>query len=217
MYIYQVERTLIRKQLTNVAHYISGDVLDIGGGEKTRYKNLFSFDTFMCLDIYEGPGIDIVASADDIPLPDESKDTIVSTQMLEHVKFPEQCVREMQRVLKPGGYAVITAPQWNELHAEPTDFWRYTKYGLTELFERNGFTVVEFHQRGGFFSHAAQMAIRYFMDRLSLHERPTFFGRVMSQLFRIFGSFAIWLDRLDTSTANRKHAIGWCFVFQKLS
>jgi len=217
MYIYQVERTLIRKQLESVARYISGDVLDVGGGEETRYKNLFSFNTFTVLDIHEGEGIDIVASADDIPLPDASKDSILSTQMLEHVKFPEKCVQEMYRVLKPSGHAVITAPQWNELHAEPIDFWRYTKYGLIELFERNGFTVVEFHQRGGFFSNAAQMTIRYFMDRLSLHERPTFLGRVMSQVFRLFGSFAIWLDRMDKNPANRKHAIGWCFVFQKVS
>jgi SAM-dependent methyltransferase len=216
MYIYQVERTLIYKQLVHVAHYIRGHVLDIGGGEKTRYKNIFSFDSFTCLDIYEGEGIDIVASADDMPLANDSKDSILSTQMLEHVKFPEKCVREMNRVLKPGGYAVITAPQWNELHAEPSDFWRYTKYGLIELFERNGFAVVEFHQRGGFFSQAAQMTIRYFIDRFKLHQRP-FLGRCMSLVFQTFGAFAVFLDRYDKSVANRKHAIGWCFVFKKTS
>lgn len=214
MYIYQVERTLIRRQLIGVAKYIRGDVLDVGGGEKTRYKNLFTFRTFACLDVYVGEGIDIVASADAIPLPDESKDSVLSTQMLEHVKYPEKCVREMYRVLKKGGYAVITAPQWNELHAEPHDYWRYTKYGFIELFERNGFAVVEYQQRGGFFSNAAQMTIRYFMDRFALHRHPIA-ARVCSRLFWVLGTFAVFLDRHDASVANRKHAIGWCFVFRK--
>ena len=214
MYIYQVERTLIRKQLISVAKYVSGDVLDVGGGEKNRYKNLFTYKSFTCLDIYEGEGIDIVASADAIPLPEASKDSILSTQMLEHVKYPEKCVQEMFRILKKGGHVVITAPQWNELHSEPVDFWRYTKYGFIELFERNGFTTVEYHQRGGFFSNAAQMTIRYCIDRFNL-QNHAIIGRIFNRIFQISGTFAIFLDRVDTSAANRKHAIGWCFVFTK--
>ena len=214
MYIYQVERTLLGKQIARCAHFMHGDVLDVGGGEKNRYKSLFTFKTFTCLDINEGPEVDIVASADAIPLPDNSRDSIISTQMLEHVKYPEKCVQEMYRVLKTGGHVLITAPQWNELHSEPVDFWRYTKYGFTELFERNGFRVVEYHQRGGFFSNAAQMTIRYCIDRFNLHTHPIG-GRICSRLFQIAGTFAIFLDRHDKSVANRKHAIGWCFVFQK--
>jgi len=215
MYIYQVERTLIRKQLISVAKYITGDVLDVGSGEEARYKELFPFDTFTCLDVHESPGIDIVASADDIPLADESKDSILSTQMLEHVKFPKRCVKEMHRVLKKGGYAIITAPQWNELHSEPLDFWRYTKYGLSELFECNGFRVIEYYQRGGFFSNATQMTIRYLIDRFHLYDHAIA-GRIMSRFFQVFGTLAIFIDRYDMSQANKKHAIGWCFVFQKI-
>lgn len=214
MYIYQVERTLIHAQIKRFAKYISGDVLDVGGGERNRYKHLFIYKTFTCLDISAGPEVDIVASADNIPLPDNSKDSIVSTQMLEHVKFPEKCVREMYRVLKKNGHVLVTAPQWNELHAEPHDYWRYTKYGFIELFERNGFRVVEYEQRGGFFSNAAQMTLRYFLDRFHLHRHPVL-GRVFSRAFQFMGAFAIFLDRHDTSEANRKHAIGWCFVFRK--
>ena len=214
MYIYQVERTLIHAQVKRFAKYISGDVLDVGGGERNRYKDLFIYKTFTCLDISAGPEVDIVASADSIPLPDNSKDSIVSTQMLEHVKYPERCVQEMYRVLKKGGHALVTAPQWNELHSEPHDYWRYTKYGFIELFERNGFKVVEYDQRGGFFSNAAQMIVRYFLDRLHLHNRPVL-GRVFSRIFQAMGAFAIFLDRHDTSEANRKHAIGWCFLFWK--
>lgn len=214
MYIYQVERILISKQLKHFAKYIIGETLDVGGGEYNRYRDLFDCNTFTCLDVYAGDNIDIVASADDIPLPDESKDSILSTQMLEHVKFPEKCVMEMYRVLKKGGYAVITAPQWNELHDEPTDYWRFTKYGLIELFERNGFKVVDYQQRGGFFSNSAQMTIRYLTDSMNLYKRELL-GKIFSRLFQVMGSFAIFLDKVNPSTANRKHAIGWCFVVQK--
>lgn len=214
MYIYQIERTLISKQLARYAKYIIGNVLDIGGGEQSRYKQLFQYQTFTSLDIHQGPDVDIVASADHIPLPDDSKDSLLSTQMLEHVKYPEKCVQEMYRVLKPGGYAIITAPQWNELHAEPNDYWRYTKYGLIELFERNGFKVVEYDQRGGFFSTLTQMGIRYCIDRFNLHQH-SIAGRVFSKLFQAKGAVALFLDRHDRSRANRRHAIGWCFVFIK--
>ena len=214
MYIYQIERTLITKQLARYARYITGDVLDIGGGEQNRYKKLFQYQTFTALDIRSGPKVDIVASADNIPLPDGSKDSVLSTQMLEHVKYPEKCVQEMYRVLRKGGHALITAPQWNELHSEPHDYWRYTKYGLIELFERNGFKLVEYEQRGGFFSVLGQMWIRYCIDRFNLHQHPIA-GRIASKLFQIKGTFAIFLDRHDRSPANHKHAIGWCFVFIK--
>ena len=58
------------------------------------------------------------------------------------------------------------------------------------------------------------MTIRYLMDRFYLHRREIA-GRIMSRIFQLMGTFAIFLDRLDTSAANRKHAIGWCFVFRK--
>ncbi len=214
MYIYQIERILLRSQIANCTKYITGDILDVGGGPKNRYRDLYTAETFSSLDVDAGPDVDIVASADAIPLPDECKDTILSTQVLEHVKYPEKCVQEMYRVLRTGGHAIITVPQWNELHDEPRDFWRYTKYGLHELFERNGFIVVEYAQRGGFFSNAGQMTIRYFTDRFNLYKRP-FFGRICSRIFQMFGTFAIFLDRQDTSAANRKHTIGWCFVLRK--
>lgn len=214
MYIYQLERTLIHAQIKRFAGHITGNVLDVGGGERNRYKHLFTYTTFTCLDVAPGPEVDIVASADAIPLPNESKDSIVSTQMLEHVKYPEKCVQEMHRVLKRGGHALVTAPQWNELHSEPHDYWRYTKYGFVELFERNGFRVVAYEQRGGFFTTAAQMTMRYFLDRFRLHDRPML-GRVFSRIFKATGTIAMFLDRHDASAANRKHAIGWCFVFVK--
>jgi SAM-dependent methyltransferase len=133
--------------------------------------------------------------------------------MLEHVRFPEKCVQEMFRVLKPGGHALVTAPQWNELHEEPHDYFRYTCYGLKDLFERNGFKTIEQDQRGGFFGNLTQMIIRMLMSKYKLHNKKII-GRLASKIFSILGKLAIWLDSRG-GAENRKHAIGWAFVFQK--
>lgn len=213
-YIYQLDRALLREQVEKKAHYISGKVLDVGGGEFQRYKKYFKYDSYVSMDVYEGKDIDVVGSADAIPFPDGTFDAVVSTQVFEHVKFPEKCAQEACRVLKKGGIALITIPQWNELHSEPHDYWRYTKFGLQELFERNGFETVAFEQRGGFFVNLAQMQMRFFIDKYQLHKKP-FLGRIVSRLFRWWGAYALFRDAQDTSVANRKHTIGWCFVFKK--
>lgn len=215
MLIFQPERTLLRKQIATYAHYITGRVLDVGGGEVHRYKNLFSCDTYTCMDVYEGVGVDVVGSADAIPFENESFDSIVCTQVFEHLAFPEKSAQEISRVLKKGGYVLITVPQWNELHEEPNDYWRYTRFGISALFERNGFETIHYEQRGGFYTTLAQMHTRFTIDKYDLHHKP-FIGRCMSKLFKLYGTIAFWRDSRDQSIANRKHTIGWCFMFRKV-
>lgn len=213
----QPDRILLKEQVHRFSHYITGDVLDIGGGDISRYKNYFkNKKKYVCLEVTEGPEVDIVGSADNIPCPDASFDSVISTQVWEHVKYPEKCTQEANRVLKKGGYALITIPQWNELHSEPYDFWRYTNYGLKELFERNGFETIEFEQRGGYYLTLAQIRMRFWIDKYRLGKKPRIVNKILGRIFALYREFARWRDNRDTSVANRKHAIGWCFVFRKL-
>jgi len=214
MFIYQPDRILLQAQIKKFARYVGGRVLDVGSGGQNRYKHLFKYDQYICMDYIAGKEVDVVGSADSMPFGDAEFDSVVSTQVFEHLQFPEKAAQEIFRVLKDGGHALITVPQWNELHEEPYDYWRYTKYGLKDLFERNGFVTVDFDQRGGYFANRAQMHMRYLIDRFHLHSHPIA-GRIFSRIFQVAGTFAIFLDRHDTSVANRKHAIGWCFVFRK--
>lgn len=215
MMIFQPERMLLHKQISKYAPYITGRVLDVGGGKTHRYKSCFSYDTYTCMDVYEGPGIDVLGSADAIPFTDESFDSVVCTQVFEHLAFPEKSAQEIYRVLKHGGHILITVPQWNELHEEPHDYWRYTRFGMSALFERNGFETVAYEQRGGFYTTLAQMQARFMIDKYDLYHKP-FVGRAMSRLFKLYGAIALWRDARDKSNANRKHTIGWCFVFRKI-
>lgn len=205
----------MEKQIRNVSHYIQGRVLDLGAGDYNRYGYLFNCDEYLKMDIKPGFNIDVVGSADDIPFPERHFDSIVATQVFEHLSDFDKAAKEVYRVLKTGGILLITVPQWNELHSEPHDYWRYTKFGIKELFEKQGFKMVEIHQRGGYFTTLAQMNIRYLIDRFSLYSRP-FLGKIFNQFIKVFGGLMIGLDGLDKSQANRKHTIGWCAVFKKL-
>ncbi len=212
-YIYHISRGLLQEHVRKFGHYMTGRVLDAGSGSYNRYKHLLAGQSVVRMDITAGSNVDVVGSADAMPFRDGEFDSVLSTQVFEHLAYPEKAAAEICRVLKPGGHVLVTVPQWNELHEGPHDYWRYTCFGLKALFERNGFSVVAYEQYGGFFSTRAMMGMRYVIDRFTLYER--WWGRPVSALFRVWGACVIWLDRMDTSVANRKHAIGWVFVFKK--
>ena len=70
----------------------------------------------------------------------------------------------MYRILKPGGYVILTTPLFWHLHEEPRDFYRYTKYGLRYLFTEAGFEIVELRPLSGFVVTFAQ-ELCYFLQR----------------------------------------------------
>ena len=77
------------------------------------------------------------------PFGDNEFDSILTTQVLEHVFTPEIFVAELNRVLKPGGKMLLTVPfVWDE-HEEPFDFGRYSSFGLKALLERHNFIIIE--------------------------------------------------------------------------
>lgn len=214
MYIFQPDRFLLKKQIKAVSHYVRGEVLDVGAGGNDRYSNMFKHDKYLKMDVHEGDNVDVVGSAEAIPFPEESFDSVVCTQVFEHLARPHICAKEIYRVLRKGGHVVITVPQMNELHEEPYDFFRYTKFGLEQLFGDVGFKMIECNQRGGFFTTIAQMKIRYCIDRFHLYDRE-FLGKIFNLFAKIYGVLVMWLDGIDKSKANTKHTIGWCIVLKK--
>ena len=212
-YIYQPDRDLLAKQIKKYAHHIRGIVLDVGSGGLKRYASLFKCEKYITLDIDEKCGSDIIASVEKIPMGDESVDAIICTQVLGDIKDIELAVREFYRVLKRGGVILLTESLFNELHDEPNDFWRFTSFSLKYILEENKFKIIEIDQRGGFFSSQAQLRIRYLIDRLGLYSKKRSF--ILGPLIMFYGKFMVFLDKIDRSKANRKHAIGWCVLARK--
>lgn len=124
--------------------YISGKTIDFGAGT-AKYRNLIKPHTseYTTFDIVAGEHIDIVGDALNPPFSDNSFDTVLSTQTLEHVEQPWIVVREIHRMLKPGGICIATAPFLVPYHADPHDYFRYTVQGMESLFKNYGFTIEE--------------------------------------------------------------------------
>jgi SAM-dependent methyltransferase len=138
-------------------------VIDVGAGE-APYQELFDHCAYTTVDWENSvhPNArrsSLIASADAIPLPDNCADAVVLTEVLEHIVEPLQVLRELYRLLRPGGAALVTTPFVWELHEMPFDCWRFTPVSLQWLMEQAGFVDVVVEARNDCFSTAAQVLI----------------------------------------------------------
>lgn len=107
-----------------------GKVLDLGGGLKTKYiPNVIS------LELIDYPFVDLIASGDRIPIADEAFDLVLCMSVLEHVKDPFACAKEMARVTKKGGRIHCVVPFMFALHAHPHHYYNMTSMGVANLFD----------------------------------------------------------------------------------
>lgn len=106
--------------------------LDIGSGGSS-YSRFFPNRLTIDIDPMRKP--DIVADAHSLPFKDEEFEFVLCTEVLEHLKNPPKAISEMKRVLKNGGILILTTRFVYPIHDSPYDYWRFTKYGLQELFK----------------------------------------------------------------------------------
>ncbi|HEY3288925.1 MAG TPA: methyltransferase domain-containing protein [Anaerolineae bacterium] len=130
-------------------------VLDAGAGE-TRYRLLFDRHHYEAADsrqseIMDYGNIDYVCNLESIPVQDNRYDLVICTQVLEHVPHPALVLRELLRVLTPGGQLWLTAPFVFDEHMQPYDYYRYTQYGLRFLLTSTGFAVDRLERLDGYY------------------------------------------------------------------
>jgi SAM-dependent methyltransferase len=195
MYIYQIGRDTLFRELKKHADALRGVVLDAGSGDTNRYSAAFSsVEKWVRLDIDPKYKPNILGSVTEIPVADNSYDGVFCSQVLGDVLHPQEAVSEFWRTLKPGGVLVVTEGFMNELHGEPRDYFRYTHFGLAELCEHAGFVVERKILTGGLASVIAQARTLYWTRRLRLRERP-YLARVMNKVFILRAVLAVWRDQ----------------------
>lgn len=87
------------------------------------------------IDLMGGPGVDVRADAQCLPLASQSADVVISTELLEHVRDWHAALSEMKRVLKPDGRLLLTtrSPGF-AYHGYPADYWRFTPDDMRKIF-----------------------------------------------------------------------------------
>ena len=184
-----------RAVVSYLSKYISGKTLDYGAGN-AKYKGLIVPHTseYITFDMVPGEHVDVVGDAHKPPFADNLFNTVISTQMLEHVEKPWVVAGEMRRILKPGGICIITSPFLIPYHADPNDFFRYTKEGLASLFKNEKFEIVESGEYGKTFSVLAEMIHFSFFS----HYKPVSHikRKWRSIIMRVVKSLAYKIDKI---------------------
>lgn len=180
-----------REVILALAHYVTGDTLDAGGGPRAKYREILEphASHYECLDMQSGGNVSVVGDVMSMPLESERFDTVVSNQVIEHIPRPAAFASEAFRVLKPGGIIICTAPFWEPIHSDPSDYFRFTTDGLRSLFQEAGFTIIESNPYGGLFAVTySAMKFKYFDP----YEKTSPMRRRLS---RFFEKLFLALDR----------------------
>lgn len=136
------------------AHFAAnarGRLLDLGCGKVPLYAAYAPFaNEITCVDWAPGDHIDRCCDLSQ-PLPFEtgSFDTIVLSDVLEHVPEPDLLWREMTRVLAPRGKVIMNVPFYYSVHAHPHDYYRYTNFALERFVKMNRLELVCLEAFGG--------------------------------------------------------------------
>ncbi len=159
----------IRESVAAHAPLAHGVLLDVGCGLKP-YKNIFApfVETYYGTEYnadsgYRGNRADVASDAAFMPFADECVDTILCTEVLEHVADPERVVGEFARILKPGGIIITTAPFFYPIHDE-YDFFRYTDKGIAAMMQRHGLKIEKIEPLSGTGLTIAVMLNIYLFD-----------------------------------------------------
>lgn len=146
-----------------------GRLLDLGCGQAPLY-GLYRpmVETVTCVDWALTEHIDQSCDlAQPLPFGDGAFDTVILSDVLEHVPDPALVWREMARVLAPGGSVVVNVPFMYWLHAHPHDFYRYTNFALERFVAISGLELRRIEALGGVLEVWADLHAKL-LDKLPL-------------------------------------------------
>ncbi len=164
-------------------------------------------DGYLNVDLSPAPGVTVAADAEQLPFPPDLFVRVECDAVLEHVRWPEQVMREIERVLAPGGYAHVVTPFCHPFHAYPEDFRRFTLDGLKLM--AGNLEVVDDGWRTGPTATLILFTLEYF--KLLLPWRP-WRAAVHFVLGWLLAPFR-YLDRFLMRTARAGQIGNTCYLW----
>ncbi len=196
-----------------IRQHVRGRLVDLGCGAVPLYEAYRDVvDSVTCVDWPSGPHggghIDISADLNEpLPLADRGYDTVLLTDVLEHLNRPRELLHEVCRILAPGGMLIGSVPFMYWLHEEPHDYFRYTQHALRRMAEEAGLVVHRIEPYGGGTDVLMDVAAKLVRD---LH------WRLGPALARACCRFGLWLRETGLGRRLNAHAatlpIGYLMV-----
>jgi SAM-dependent methyltransferase len=198
-------RTSILNALNETLPKLKGNLLDIGCG-KMPYKNYIIENSktvnYVGLDIENALEYDskikpnFTWDGKTIPFENNTFECAIGTEVLEHCPNPEIVLKEVLRVLKPGGCFFFTVPfLWN-LHEVPNDEYRYTPFSLERHLIYSGFNNIEINATGGWHASLAQM-LGLWVRRSPL---PKSKRKLLSLILKPIIKYLLKIDKIEQIT-----------------
>ncbi len=153
-------------------------------------RPLFPGREYIGADMRSGLGVDVQLDLHDVDLPAESAGTVLCLDTLEHVEYPHQALKEIYRILRPDGVAIISSVMNFPIHDYPQDYWRFTPEAFRSILKPFTGSFVGFAGDEAFphtvvgvgfkspVVHLAQFLIRYGLWRARHSAGDTAVGRV---------------------------------------
>jgi SAM-dependent methyltransferase len=193
-------------------------VLDVGAGT-CPYRPLFSHCNYKSHDFKKYDGIklgntrdygqiDFTSDITSIPVVDSSLDLVLCTEVLEHVPEPIEALREIARMVKPGGRILITAPLGSGLHQLPYHFYGgYTPEWYNYCANKFGLTVEEISPNGGAMRLLAQECSRI---AWTINQHGHLYEAIKPAVRSLFGELLPrFLFRLEEQFFNPDFTVGY--------
>lgn len=194
----------IRRYIDGSKDSFKGIVLDVGCGAMPYKDQIMGPDSkvekYLGLDLennYSDRKVvpDLIWDGVTIPLPDQSVDCVLATEVLEHCPNTQLVLREIYRVLKSDGVLVLTIPFLWPLHEVPHDFYRLTPFALHGSLTEVGFTNAKLNMLGGWDASLAQILGLWIVRRPGLNP-------FLRKLLHILFIPIIWLLRRTDSRSD---------------
>jgi SAM-dependent methyltransferase len=182
---------------------ITGKVVDIGGARNPDYYEYFSKENVASIESIDGSTHKIDFEKDKLPYQDNSVDTVVVCNVLEHIFNFNHLIVEMNRIMKKNGKFIGFVPFLIQYHPDPHDYFRYTQESLDLIFSKAGFKEIKIEAVG-----MGPIAINYNNVVLSMPK----LARVI--LFPFFYFAASILMGMKPGL-NRRYPMGYTFTATK--
>jgi SAM-dependent methyltransferase len=173
-------------------------ILDLGaGGRKVTPHAL-------CVDFVPFPGTNVIANVEALPFRDASAQLVIATGLLEHVEDDRSLLREVARVLAPGGTTHFEVPFMQQYHDDPIDCRRTSVPGLEREMRRVGLEPV----RAGVHIGPTVTLITHFTYYAAMwFEGPTVVHKALSStVFLCLSVLLFPFKFLDRFLLNKKSA-----------